>query len=287
MEDTDTTKRCRKCGRTKSVSEFGLDRKRQDQLTVYCVPCKNEDSRQVRLRRRAKVVAALGGKCVECGYDKDIRALQLDHVNGGGGLERRSGLSNILVERAILRGERLNEIQLLCANCNLIKSFDSGERIGTREYVRHIQTTRTVRPHGRSTAASRARTAEISKASWDDPDRAARMSITGPDGGYRPDILEARRPQIEAKRAAALKRQTDLSALVAERRETDRSAVQLPSGSWSRFFESCLGCRTTDRRHASDGCCTRCNGIIKGYGLRPDTKVLAPLTVSSAPPPPS
>lgn len=269
-----STKPCSKCKKERPVSDFGLDRQRRDLLTPECRPCRNEAGREVRLRRRANAVAALGGECVECGYDKDIRALQFDHINGGGGKERKSGIIGAAFENAIIRGER-DDIQLLCANCNQIKMFESGERIGKRVYERHVQTTRTVRPHGRSTAASRARTSEISKAAWDDPDRAVRMTLAGPDGGYRADILPAMRSQFEAKREAAIQRGRELAALVAERRPDEQSAVRLPPGSWSRHFERCLGCRTTERRHACDGCCIRCNAVIKGYGMRKETTVLA------------
>ncbi len=53
-----------------------------------------------------------------------IRALQVDHINGGGDNDRRGGF----IYRAILRGDRDKpEFQLLCANYNAIKAFKEGE----------------------------------------------------------------------------------------------------------------------------------------------------------------
>lgn len=64
-----------------------------------------------------KAVRVLGSKCVRCGFD-DIRALQIDHINGGGSQAvKRSGHSHYY---AVARGET-SGFQLLCANCNWIK----------------------------------------------------------------------------------------------------------------------------------------------------------------------
>src|SRR5690606_22318669 len=42
---------------------------------------------------RNAMIELLGGKCVKCGFS-DIRALQIDHVNGGGTIERRKFNNN-------------------------------------------------------------------------------------------------------------------------------------------------------------------------------------------------
>lgn len=80
---------------------------------------------------RKAVVEALGNKCISCGFD-DIRALQIDHVNGGGSKERKtrgykgSFHSNVL--KSFLNKE--SKYQLLCANCNWIKRFENKEAKG-------------------------------------------------------------------------------------------------------------------------------------------------------------
>lgn len=75
-------------------------------------------------RIRNCLIALLGGKCIHCGF-LDIRALQIDHINGGGSKERKQkGFSNsaTFYKKAIGSIEQNeNKYQLLCANCNWIK----------------------------------------------------------------------------------------------------------------------------------------------------------------------
>ena len=86
--------------------------------------------RRKREEIRAEILALLGECCVLCGYDTDIRALQVDHVNGGGGSERKRFSSLEQYYRHILQtlcsGET-DKYQILCANCNAIKRIESGE----------------------------------------------------------------------------------------------------------------------------------------------------------------
>ena len=80
--------------------------------------------------------AALGGKCALCGFT-DIRALQIDHVNGGGTREhhRRKPDGNNWRRICLSKYYRLvvedqtGKYQLLCANCNWIKRTTNGEII--------------------------------------------------------------------------------------------------------------------------------------------------------------
>ena len=87
---------------------------------------KVEAVRQIGFELRLETLSLLGSKCRECGYDKDLRALHVDHVNDNGADERRRiGMGNVLrkyIRDQILAGSK--EYQLLCANCNLIKGAD-------------------------------------------------------------------------------------------------------------------------------------------------------------------
>ena len=87
-------------------------------------------AKETNKRYRLAIIALLGGKCSRCGYDTDYRALQVDHVNGGGTKERAifGTNSKLLFERiskSLLNKEL--KYQLLCANCNWIKRYDNGE----------------------------------------------------------------------------------------------------------------------------------------------------------------
>ncbi len=77
------------------------------------------DSRLVLLKH-------LGDKCVRCGFS-DPRALQIDHINGGGRNERTKlgGIYYKKVLESIINKE--GKYQLLCANCNFIKRYENNE----------------------------------------------------------------------------------------------------------------------------------------------------------------
>jgi hypothetical protein len=91
-------------------------------------------SHNITYYRRLRVAGLelLGGKCVRCGFS-DIRALQFDHIHGGGCKDKRERKAIIYkdVIDTTLRGE--NKYQLLCANCNWIKRCENNEvRNGSR-----------------------------------------------------------------------------------------------------------------------------------------------------------
>lgn len=73
-----------------------------------------------------RAVQYLGGKCVHCGFE-DERALQIDHINGGGRAEARS-IGVFGIYKKVLSGAP--GYQVLCANCNVIKRVTNNENIG-------------------------------------------------------------------------------------------------------------------------------------------------------------
>lgn len=81
---------------------------------------------------RKLVLDKMGNKCQKCGFS-DWRALQIDHVGGGGSQEERE-ISGIGIYLNILKGNpRSKKYQLLCANCNFIKRYENNELA-----VRHV-----------------------------------------------------------------------------------------------------------------------------------------------------
>lgn len=77
---------------------------------------------------RQAVIGALGGKCVRCGFE-DSRALQIDHINGGGHKEIKEGNYTGTYHRNVITSflKEENKYQLLCANCNWIKRSENNE----------------------------------------------------------------------------------------------------------------------------------------------------------------
>ena len=88
-----------------------------------------EYQREYLRKVRMSVLEALSKVCARCGFD-DIRALQIDHINGGGSKERKErGFGKNFhkhVLSSFIKGE--NRYQLLCANCNWIKRVENNER---------------------------------------------------------------------------------------------------------------------------------------------------------------
>lgn len=92
-----------------------------------------EDQRQrVNSRRnnlREQILDILGRACIHCGFDADARALQIDHINGGGSQECKKLPYGIPYYRRILESVQASrgEYQVLCANCNAIKRMEERE----------------------------------------------------------------------------------------------------------------------------------------------------------------
>lgn len=78
--------------------------------------------RRKRKELRDAVLNLLGRSCRKCGF-VDERALQVDHINGGGRQESLRG--HMTMYRKILQ----NPVgyQVLCANCNWIKRYENRE----------------------------------------------------------------------------------------------------------------------------------------------------------------
>lgn len=90
-----------------------------------------KDHTAYRQRLKDAVYALLGRKCAKCGFE-DSRALQIDHINGGGKADIqkivRGESSRVAYHKAILSNpEALRCYQILCANCNWIKRYENKE----------------------------------------------------------------------------------------------------------------------------------------------------------------
>ena len=73
---------------------------------------------------RQEIIDHFGGECVQCGFS-DSRALQFDHINDDGVADRARWNGAIPQVQLLLHPEKY---QLLCANCNQIKRYVSGDR---------------------------------------------------------------------------------------------------------------------------------------------------------------
>lgn len=79
-----------------------------------------------RTNWKMMVFGKLGGVCCQCGFS-DIRALQIDHINGDGNTERKEiGSNSPKFYKKVLNDDG-KDYQLLCANCNWIKRSENNE----------------------------------------------------------------------------------------------------------------------------------------------------------------
>jgi hypothetical protein len=69
---------------------------------------------------RQNIFTKLGKRCRTCGFE-DERALQIDHIQGGGNKTRKNGYTYIYLRNILEDPEIETKFQILCANCNWIK----------------------------------------------------------------------------------------------------------------------------------------------------------------------
>lgn len=72
---------------------------------------------------RQTVVEMFGGKCQECGYNKNILAFQLDHIVPILRKSNEKDLTKQVWRKVALGIIPMDGLQLLCANCHAIKTI--------------------------------------------------------------------------------------------------------------------------------------------------------------------
>ena len=94
-------------------------------------PDKRDNRYKIDLQKtkenRLRLMDVLGGrKCCECGYEKDVRALHIDHKNDSGYKDRYKFRSNLKMYIFYLKHPKIaiETLQVLCFNCNAIKQHD-------------------------------------------------------------------------------------------------------------------------------------------------------------------
>lgn len=83
---------------------------------------------------RKKLIEYMGSQCYSCGYNEDVRALQIDHIYSDASLDARlfGGRSRLYNYYLNHPDEIAISIQILCANCNWIKRYLVGEHGNSR-----------------------------------------------------------------------------------------------------------------------------------------------------------
>lgn len=109
---------------------------RKEKKSIYQKKWYTEKGHTVREANRLRykhavrdVYNLLGSKCNRCGFD-DMRALQIDHIKGGGHKERMKRSNAYTFYRDIATEIKNGKVkfQILCANCNWIEAIEKGFR---------------------------------------------------------------------------------------------------------------------------------------------------------------
>jgi hypothetical protein len=89
-----------------------------------CRYCTSEDASAAQQAARLAALEALGGRCEGCGI-ADERVLTIDHVKGGGRLDRARAGSPLVFYRQVAADT--SGYQCLCFNCNHLKRLANNE----------------------------------------------------------------------------------------------------------------------------------------------------------------
>ena len=113
-------KHCNTCGETDEDKFYPY-------LKSRCKRCESQKT-HARRKRTMKLIQRWKRRksCQHCGYNKDPRALQLDHIDPDAkGTTHGEGV-NYGWGRKRIKGE-LAKCQVLCANCHSIKTSEEGQ----------------------------------------------------------------------------------------------------------------------------------------------------------------
>jgi len=88
-----------------------------------CRSCFRRRENQLHANLKTTIMNEYGGKCVCCGFDADLAALTIDHIDGTGNKERASNNRKSRKLYAWLKSQRYpkDNYQVLCWNCNIAK----------------------------------------------------------------------------------------------------------------------------------------------------------------------
>lgn len=124
---------CSKCKKYLQKEFFYSNSARKDGLHHHCKKCAIRFSSSVsailrgktrRQKERIQIMKFYGGDvpCCKCCGEHITEFLCIDHINGGGGIQRKK-LGNAGIYRWIIRNRYPKGFQILCHNCNLAKGF--------------------------------------------------------------------------------------------------------------------------------------------------------------------
>lgn len=104
---------CSRCGEEQHKSEFY--RKSGGYYSSWCRSCMVDTVRERRQRKKSLLVEYLGGKCIKCGYDRNIAGLEFHHRDAS---EKEDTLNNMLHMSMDRLYREADKCDLICSLCH-------------------------------------------------------------------------------------------------------------------------------------------------------------------------
>lgn len=118
--DFSEIKICPKCQTEKNRDEFYNKRNNKD-CSSYCKECTKQDVLERQRKLKKNCVDYKGGRCVECGYNKCLGALDFHHINPE---EKEFSIGKFKLNSFDDKMKiELDKCVLLCSNCHREKHY--------------------------------------------------------------------------------------------------------------------------------------------------------------------
>jgi hypothetical protein len=117
------SKICPKCKKDKLLTEFH-NKKSENRLNSWCKECVYACQKARWKDRKRKAIELLGGGCCQCGYKKNISALQFHHINSD---KKEFDWTRLRLRPWLCVVAELKKCVLLCANCHIEKHNPTNE----------------------------------------------------------------------------------------------------------------------------------------------------------------
>lgn len=107
-------KKCTSCGVVLTLENTYKSKSRKI-LVSTCKKCSAKAAKERWQSSKKRAVEYMGGKCVKCGYDKCIDALEFHHINPK---EKDKNFSNLKLKKWEIQKKELDKCICVCANCH-------------------------------------------------------------------------------------------------------------------------------------------------------------------------
>lgn len=107
------------------TSNNSYDRKQRKTYSSYCKECHSKNTLEKRIKFKKDCVEYKGGSCINCGYDKNITALEFHHINPK---EKEMQPSKMMGKSKEFIKNELDKCVLFCSNCHREEHYRINQR---------------------------------------------------------------------------------------------------------------------------------------------------------------